>query len=68
MILPAGKYANYPDGETDNTHFQAYGAIQVARLIARSLNSQTILPAGDFQKLDDAIPTSSIVWPTTAPY
>jgi pectinesterase len=68
MILPAGKYANYPDGETDNTHFQAYGAIQVARLIARSLNSQTILPAGDFQKLNDSIPTSSIVWPTTAPY
>ncbi|MEU4245588.1 rhamnogalacturonan acetylesterase [Actinoplanes sp. NPDC026619] len=68
MVLPAGKYANYPDGITDNTHFQAYGGIQVARLIARSLNSQAIVPAADFQKLDDSIPTSSIVWPATAPY
>jgi lysophospholipase L1-like esterase len=68
MILPAGKYANYPDGITDNTHFQAYGAIKVAKLIALSLNSQAILPAADFQKLNDTIPTSAIVWPTTAPY
>jgi pectinesterase len=68
LILPAGKYPNYPDGITDNTHFQAYGAIQVARLIARSLNSQAIIPAADFQKLDDSIPTSAIVWPTKAPY
>jgi pectinesterase len=68
MILPAGKYPNYPNGVSDNTHFQAYGAIQVARLIARSLSSQAILPAGDFQRLDDTIPTSAIVWPATAPY
>ncbi|WP_329351906.1 rhamnogalacturonan acetylesterase [Streptomyces sp. NBC_01261] len=68
MILSAGEYPNYPDGIADNTHFQAYGAIQVARLIARSLSSGAVIPAADFQKLDDAIPTSTIVWPTTAPY
>jgi lysophospholipase L1-like esterase len=68
LILPAGKYPNYPHGVTDNTHFQAYGAIEVARLIARALNSQAVLPAADFQKLNDTIPTSAIVWPTTAPY
>ncbi|WP_239148934.1 rhamnogalacturonan acetylesterase [Streptomyces sp. SID12501] len=68
MILPAGVYPNYPDGIEDNTHFQAYGAIQVARLIARSLSSGAVIPAADFQKLDDAIPTSAIVWPATAPY
>jgi lysophospholipase L1-like esterase len=68
MILPAGKYPNYPNGSQDNTHFQAYGAIQVARLVARALNSQAIVPSGDFQKLNDSIPTSAIVWPTTAPY
>jgi pectinesterase len=68
MILPAGQYPNYPAGITDNTHFQAYGAIQVARLIARSLNSQAIMPAADFQKLNDSIPTNAIIWPTTAPY
>ncbi|WP_405728989.1 rhamnogalacturonan acetylesterase [Streptomyces sp. NBC_00028] len=68
MHLAAGVYPNYPDGIEDNTHFQAYGAIQVARLIARSLSSQAVIPAADFQKLDDKIPTSAIVWPTTAPY
>jgi lysophospholipase L1-like esterase len=68
MILPAGRYPNYPGGVQDNTHFQAYGAIQVARLIARSLNSQAVMPAADFQKLNDTIPTSAIVWPTIAPY
>ncbi|NUP18935.1 MAG: rhamnogalacturonan acetylesterase [Streptomyces sp.] len=67
MTLPTGAYPNYPDGIEDNTHFQAYGAIQVARLVARSLNGQAVIPAADFQKLDDKIPTSTIVWPTTAP-
>ncbi len=68
MVLPAGKYANYPGGITDNTHFQAYGAIQVARLIARSLHSRAVIPAAGFQKLDDPIPTSAIVRPAKAPY
>jgi pectinesterase len=68
LILPAGKYPNYPNGVTDNTHFQAYGAIEVARLVARGLNGRAVLPAADFQKLNDTIPASAIVWPTRAPY
>ncbi|MFI5908234.1 rhamnogalacturonan acetylesterase [Dactylosporangium sp. NPDC051541] len=67
MILAAGQYPNYPSGIEDNTHFQAYGAIEVARLVATSLNGQGILAAGYWQKLTTSIPTSAVVWPSTAP-
>lgn len=33
MNLPAGRYAAYPDGEDDNTHFQSEGAKAVAQLV-----------------------------------
>jgi hypothetical protein len=68
MTLAAGQYPNYPNGSEDNTHFQAYGAIQVARLVATAMHHQGVLPSGDFRRLTAAIPTSEIVWPTTAPY
>ncbi|WP_206619523.1 rhamnogalacturonan acetylesterase [Streptomyces hoynatensis] len=32
-----GEYPNRPDGTQDNTHFQTYGALQMARLVAREL-------------------------------
>ncbi|MET7736713.1 rhamnogalacturonan acetylesterase [Streptomyces sp. NPDC005402] len=65
MILKAGQYPNYPDGSQDNTHFQAFGAIEVTRLVATALHNQGVLPSADFRRLTDNIPTSSIVWPTT---
>jgi lysophospholipase L1-like esterase len=68
MILNSGQYPNYPNGSQDNTHFQAFGAIQVARLIATALHNQSVLPSADFQRLTDTVPTTAIVWPTTAPY
>lgn len=34
LHAPAGVYPNRPDGVADNTHFQEYGAIQMARLVA----------------------------------
>ncbi|THV43214.1 cellulose binding domain-containing protein [Glycomyces buryatensis] len=34
LHVPAGVYPNRPAGTTDNTHFQEYGAIQMARLVA----------------------------------
>lgn len=37
MNLPAGMYANYPDGQTDNTHLQPLGAMVFGGLIARAL-------------------------------
>ncbi len=37
MNLPAGAFANYPDGQRDNTHLQPEGARVFAGLIARGL-------------------------------
>jgi lysophospholipase L1-like esterase len=68
MIFAAGRYANYPSGSEDNTHFQAHGAIEVARLIAAALNSQSVMPSADFRQLTATIPDSAITWPSTAPY
>lgn len=68
MHLPAGQYPNYPDGIQDNTHFQAFGAIEVARLVATALRNQRVLPSADFRQLTATIPTSAIVWPTTTPH
>ncbi|WP_460523528.1 rhamnogalacturonan acetylesterase [Flindersiella endophytica] len=33
-----GEYPNRPDGTADNTHFQKYGALQMARLVARGVS------------------------------
>jgi len=33
MNLPEGKYEAYPEGLSDNTHFQPQGALEVARLV-----------------------------------
>lgn len=43
MNLPAGKYQAYPDGQSDNTHFQPEGAKTVAKLVfdaMKTLNTQ----------------------------
>lgn len=37
MHLPVGKYENYPDGLTDNTHLKFKGALKYAGLIAEGL-------------------------------
>ncbi len=34
LWVPAGVYPNRPNGTQDDTHFQEYGAIQMARLVA----------------------------------
>ncbi|GAA3470064.1 hypothetical protein GCM10018965_046170 [Nonomuraea roseola] len=34
LYTPAGVYTAWPNGSADNTHFQEYGAIQMARLVA----------------------------------
>ncbi|WP_091048199.1 cellulose binding domain-containing protein [Glycomyces sambucus] len=34
LHVPAGVYPNRPSGTVDDTHFQEYGAIQMARLVA----------------------------------
>ena len=43
MNLPAGKYTAYPEGQSDNTHFQPEGAKAVAQLVFNGL--QALPPA-----------------------
>jgi lysophospholipase L1-like esterase len=63
MHLKPDQYPNYPNGVEDNTHFQATGAIEIARLVATSLQNQYVIPVQAFWKLGDKVPTSAIVWP-----
>ncbi|MCR3750644.1 rhamnogalacturonan acetylesterase [Lentzea californiensis] len=63
LHLPAGPWPNYPDGIEDNTHFQAAGAIEVARLVATALRDQHVLPPGSFRRLTAQVPAGAIVWP-----
>ncbi|MGF0115561.1 fibronectin type III domain-containing protein [Promicromonospora sp. Marseille-Q5078] len=37
LWVPAGVYAGRPNGTQDDTHFQTYGAIQMARLVAQGV-------------------------------
>lgn len=41
MNLTAGQYANYPSGNTDNTHFQLNGAKIIASLVAGAVRSSS---------------------------
>ncbi|MFJ6674811.1 rhamnogalacturonan acetylesterase [Actinosynnema sp. NPDC091369] len=68
LHLAAGESANYPDGVQDNTHFRAFGAIEVARLVATGLRDRGAVPPHRFRRLTAPVPTSSIVWPDTPPY
>lgn len=63
MHLKPGQYPNYPNGVEDNTHFQATGAIEIARLVATSLLNQYVMPPPTIWKLGNQIPPSAIVWP-----
>ena len=63
LHLTAGQHPNYPGGVEDNTHFQAAGAIEVARLVATALRHQGVVPAGSFRQLNDRVPADAIVWP-----
>ncbi|ROP35838.1 hypothetical protein [Saccharothrix texasensis] len=68
LHLAAGQHPNHPDGVQDNTHFQAFGAIEVARLVATSLRDQGVLPAAAFRQVTAPVPAGAITWPTTPPY
>lgn len=47
MQLPAGTNKNYPRGLSDNTHFRAEGAIQMAQFFVDGLHQQHIDPLLD---------------------
>ncbi|WP_329127643.1 rhamnogalacturonan acetylesterase [Streptomyces sp. NBC_01465] len=67
LYADAGTNPNYPTGVADNTHFQAHGAIEVARLVAAELRTQHLLPAGTWHGLDREVPDSAIVFPPELP-
>ncbi|WIM98502.1 rhamnogalacturonan acetylesterase [Actinoplanes oblitus] len=65
LWLDAGAAPNYPDGVADNTHFQAHGAIEVARLVVAAGRS---IPGRDHRALHDpCIPDDTLTWPATRP-
>jgi lysophospholipase L1-like esterase len=65
LWLDAGESANYPDGVQDNTHFQAHGAIETARLVVA--NSRAI-PGRDERALRRTeISDEVLTWPATRP-
>jgi lysophospholipase L1-like esterase len=37
LFVPPGVYPHWPDGAMDNTHFQEYGASQIAYLVAQAV-------------------------------
>ncbi|MBL4561504.1 MAG: rhamnogalacturonan acetylesterase [Labilibaculum sp.] len=43
MCLESGEYPNFPEGLQDNTHFNNFGAHEVAKLITEDLNQKEIL-------------------------
>ncbi|RKS09630.1 lysophospholipase L1-like esterase [Nocardiopsis sp. Huas11] len=67
LWLEPGAHDNYPDGVEDNTHFQAHGAIEVARLVAADLKRQRVLPPRLVRRLGDEIPDSALTWPAERP-
>lgn len=59
LYLDAGIYGAFPNGSADNTHFQEYGAIQMARLLAKGIE-QLNIPLSNFVeeiKQPDAVPS-----------
>jgi len=64
MHLEPGESVNYPEGIVDNTHFQATGAIGVARMVANLIEQEGVWPAGSYtRRLGEDVSTSELVWP-----
>ncbi|MFM9274445.1 pectinesterase family protein [Pseudarthrobacter sp. NKDBFgelt] len=68
LYASPGHYPQYPEGVADNTHFQADGALAVARLVASELQAQQAVPPGYFQHVDAQLdPLDGIHWPSERP-
>ncbi len=67
LWLAPGVAPSYPDGVQDGTHFQAAGAVALARLVARDLQRQRLLAPGDVQHLRDAYGAADLAWPAVRP-
>ncbi|WP_374209822.1 rhamnogalacturonan acetylesterase [Glycomyces sp. TRM65418] len=61
LWLDAG-HEHYPNGIEDNTHFQAKGAIEVARLVAKAAASRRLMKGG-LTGLNHEHDPDEITWP-----
>ncbi|MDN4609414.1 rhamnogalacturonan lyase family protein [Arthrobacter burdickii] len=66
LHVPAGVYPSRPTGTVDDTHFQEYGAIQMARLVAGGIAALDIPLAGEIEEAEPpaavpAAPTDVVV-------
>ncbi|WP_308421957.1 rhamnogalacturonan lyase family protein [Pseudarthrobacter scleromae] len=57
LHVDAGVYPNRPTGTVDNTHFQEYGAIQIARLVAGGVKQLDVPLAS---RVEEVAPPSSV--------
>jgi lysophospholipase L1-like esterase len=55
---------NYPGGIEDSTHFQAKGAIEVARLVAKAAAGQHLMKGG-LEAIDRDHDADEITWPAS---
>ncbi|CAL9544189.1 Rhamnogalacturonan acetylesterase RhgT [Nocardiopsis dassonvillei] len=67
LWLEPGEHPDHPDGLQDNTHFQAHGAIEAARLVAADLKRRRVLAPHQVRRLGDAVPDSEVTWPDQRP-
>jgi len=65
LWLDAGEALGFPDGSADNTHFQAHGAIEVARLVIGAMVARHVLPRLLAVRLHAPVPDRVLVWPET---
>lgn len=57
LHVPAGIYGAFPNGSADDTHYQEFGAIQMARLVSEGVKEAN-LPVSKFVK--DITPPSNV--------
>ncbi|WP_189349738.1 rhamnogalacturonan lyase family protein [Zhihengliuella salsuginis] len=57
LWVPAGVYPNRPNGTQDDTHFQEYGAIAMARLIAQDVEQLDVALA---EQVQDVAPPADV--------
>ncbi|WP_159942384.1 MULTISPECIES: rhamnogalacturonan acetylesterase [unclassified Nocardiopsis] len=69
LWLAPGEHPNHPGGVEDNTHFQARGAVEVARMVARELKRLGVLAPRHLRRLGDTFPDpgNALPWPQERP-
>jgi pectinesterase len=63
LWLDAGEAPGFPDGVQDNTHFQAHGAIELARIVVKELVRLHVLHRGSTHSLAKPVPDDALTWP-----